>query len=113
MSIWKSGPLLFPLWPLEMSSVIDSLKQQLQEIPEINSAEVLNSVLCLKELSGQTQLEGKWIQLTNVCKILAMQLAQKPSVLPWETHASLKIWQLCYSEYLQKRQIFISKRFVS
>ncbi|ORE20916.1 ARM repeat-containing protein [Rhizopus microsporus] len=48
-----------------MSSVIDSLKQQLQEIPEM-----LNSVLCLKELSGQTQLEGKWIQLTNVCKIL-------------------------------------------
>lgn len=78
----------FSLWPLEMSSVIDSLKQQLQEIPEsnnnmllytnkclnktkkVNSAEVLNSVLCLKELSGQTQLEGKWIQLTNVCKIL-------------------------------------------
>ncbi|ORE02065.1 ARM repeat-containing protein [Rhizopus microsporus var. microsporus] len=48
-----------------MSSVIDNLKQQLQEIPEM-----LNSVICLKELSGQTQLEGKWIQLTNVCKIL-------------------------------------------
>ncbi|KAG1626641.1 hypothetical protein G6F45_008251 [Rhizopus arrhizus] len=56
-----------------MSAIIDSLRQKLETIPEINSADIVESVACLKELSGQAHLvdQGKWNELASACKYLA------------------------------------------
>ncbi|KAG1394320.1 hypothetical protein G6F60_010934 [Rhizopus arrhizus] len=56
-----------------MSAIIDSLRQKLETVPEINSADIVESVACLKELSGQAHLvdQGKWNELANACKYLA------------------------------------------